>query len=133
MNEEQKIEEQTISAEEMVHNLQNRVDYQYKNMNAWMDNAQKQLDRFSDRLYENKTTSDNEFWIKIWTMGALVTIVAFVTLTLCSIVEKTKIADMVAQGVDPTAARCAYPSQHDDAVCMAATLTSKIPDLKSSK
>lgn len=61
---------------------------------------------------------ENEFWIGVWKIIATTAIMLFVVLTVNSVAEKFAVQKMVERGENSIAARCAYGSVHDDAVCL---------------
>jgi hypothetical protein len=82
------------------------------------DNAQEQLDRLSSRIWKVEEYSDNRFWLSLWQTVAIAICFMILVIGTCAIVEKNEVSEMVANGANPIAARCAYYSHEDTAVCL---------------
>ena len=98
--------------------LEENVGFLSSKIEAIADNTQSQLDHISSRLWSKKDVEDNRFWLGVWGYITLAFIVFVSALAGCSIVEKTKIAEMVARGEDPIAARCSFATQQDTSICI---------------
>lgn len=66
---------------------------------------------------------DNEFYVKIWKVVAVCFCVLVLTVGSCNTLKNNNIKEAVANGESPIAARCMYPSQETDAVCITYVLT----------
>jgi hypothetical protein len=98
--------------------LEENVDFLSSKIEAIADNTQDQLNRISDRLWGKKDIEDNRFWMGVWGYITLSFIVFVSAIAGCSIVEKQKIAEMVAKGENPIAARCSFAAERDTAICI---------------
>jgi hypothetical protein len=50
---------------------------------------------------------DNQFWVAIWRLVALLVLAIVVVVAGCTTAADQKVAELVAKGVNPIAARCA--------------------------
>lgn len=67
--------------------------------------------------------SDSKYWLSIWTLVATVIVTLIITIALYNIKSNQQIVDMVKDGADPIAARCALTGMNtngDGAICAVA-------------
>lgn len=87
-------------------------------LNSSASYAQTQLDRIHNRLSSLEDTSNNQYWYSIWKLVAISFMMFVATIGGCTSFSKHKVAEMVTRGENPIAARCAFPSEGDTAVCL---------------
>ena len=87
-------------------------------LREWAKDTNNQFERLYSRINSLEDTSENAFWLGVWKLVASTVIMLLVVLTINSVAEKFAIQKMVERGENPVAARCAYGSVHDDAVCL---------------
>jgi hypothetical protein len=61
---------------------------------------------------------ENVFWLRLWSVVLTAFTLIMLGLVFSNIREDALIADMVKNGVDPIAARCAYTSSTDNTMCV---------------
>jgi hypothetical protein len=98
--------------------LEENVSFLSEKIDNIADITSDQVSRLSDRLYAKPYVDENRFWLSFWGYMTLSFIVIVSAISGCIIVEKLKIAEMVAKGEHPIAARCSFVSERDNAICI---------------
>lgn len=87
-------------------------------LREWAKDTNNQFERLYSRMNSLEDTSENTFWLGVWKLLATVITSLIITIGGCTSYEKYTVAKMVERGENPIAARCAYYSHEDTAICL---------------